>query len=191
MSKPSKKSGAKQAYIVSKEAYYSENRKGILTRAAYVQVSPEVYHEYNKMTNAYRNKQYEHGCCKCPKEKWWQCDTDCASCPYSYAGDQISLDGTHTDKNGDTYSMDQRLGQKSSDFEESVADAAMFSEMLKEMADIFPEITSIAALLDAGYAETEIAEKTGIPRSTIRSRLQKLKKLFYARYRAYKDGDEE
>lgn len=191
MSNPNKKTGTKQTYIVSKEAYYSEDHKEILTRAAYVQVSPELYHEYNKMTNAYRNKQYEHGRCKCPKDKWWQCDINCEMCPYHCAGDQTSLDGTRTDQDGGTYTLDKHFGQESLDFEGNVADAAMFSEMLAEMEDVFPDIQKIAALLVSGYAETEIAEKVGIPRTTLRSRLQKLKKLFYARYRAYKDGDEE
>ena len=87
--------------------------------------------------------------------------------------------------------MDKHFGQESLDLEGNVADAAMFSEMLAEMEDVFPDIQKIAALLVSGYAETEIAEKVGIPRTTLRSRLQKLKKLFYARYRAYKDGDDE
>ena len=87
--------------------------------------------------------------------------------------------------------MDQYLGLESADFEEGVADTEMFSEMLTEMAEIFPEVKMVASLLVAGYTETEIAEKIGIPRTTLRSRLQKIKRLFYERYRAYKDGDDK
>ena len=181
----------KQAYIVTEEAFYSEDRNEVLTRTVLVPVSPEFYRAYNKMTGAYRSKQQMREHCKSPHNKWWKCNTDCATCPYNHASNQISLDGTRKDQNGDTYTMDQVLGLGTSGLEDDVADSALFLELLAEMEAIVPDIQTIAAFLAAGYAETEIAEMIGIPRSTIRSRLQKLKKQFYARYRAYKDGDVE
>lgn len=191
MSNPSKKSKGKQMYIVTKKAFYCKNCDEVRTRTVHESVSLEFYRAYNKETGRYRLKQRKRLQCKCPKDKWWQCDTDCALCKYYRAGKQLSLDGTYTDKIGDTYSMDQYLGLESADFEEGVADTEMFSEMLTEMAEIFPEIKMVASLLVAGYTETEIAEKIGIPRTTLRSRLQKIKRLFYERYRAYKDGDDK
>ena len=97
MSNPRKDPEVKQAYIVTEEAFYSEDRNEVLTRTVLVPVSPEFYRAYNKMTGAYRSKQQMREHCKSPHNKWWKCNTDCATCPYNHASNQISLDGTRKD----------------------------------------------------------------------------------------------
>ncbi len=67
---------------------------------SWVDVNKEFYTNYYRDINAYRKRQQEHSRCVCPASKRYLCDMDCLSCPYTKAGDQLSLDNTVNDGEG-------------------------------------------------------------------------------------------
>lgn len=67
---------------------------------SWVDVNKEFYTNYYRDINAYRKRQQEHGRCVCPASKRYLCDMDCMTCPYAKAGDQLSLDNTVSDGEG-------------------------------------------------------------------------------------------
>ena len=66
----------------------------------WVDVNKEFYTNYYREINTYRKRQQEHGRCICPASKRYLCDMDCFTCPYAKAGDQLSLDNTVNDGDG-------------------------------------------------------------------------------------------
>ena len=67
---------------------------------SWVDVNKEFYTDYYRDISAYRKRQQEHGRCVCPASKCYLCDMDCLTCPYAKAGDQLSLDNTISDGDG-------------------------------------------------------------------------------------------
>ena len=67
---------------------------------SWVDVNKEFYTNYYLDINSYRKRQQEHGRCVCPASKRYLCDMDCMTCPYAKAGDQLSLDNTVSDGEG-------------------------------------------------------------------------------------------
>ena len=67
---------------------------------SWVDINKEFYTNYYRDINAYRKRQQEHGRCVCPASKRYLCDMDCLTCPYAKAGDQLSLDNTISDSDG-------------------------------------------------------------------------------------------
>ena len=51
----------------------------------------QEFHDYYRDIDAFRRKQQRHGRCVCPAVKRLDCDMDCATCPFSRAGDTLSL----------------------------------------------------------------------------------------------------
>jgi hypothetical protein len=66
----------------------------------WVSVSKADYDNYYRDINAYRRRQQEHGRCVCPANKRYLCDMDCWTCRFHKAGDELSLDYTVTDDDG-------------------------------------------------------------------------------------------
>lgn len=67
---------------------------------SWVDVNKEFYTNYYRDINTYRKRQQEHGRCVCPASKRYLCDMDCMTCPYAKAGNQLSLDNTVSDGEG-------------------------------------------------------------------------------------------
>lgn len=61
----------------------------------------QEFHDYYRDIDAFRKKQQRHGRCVCPATKRLDCDMDCVTCPFSRAGDSLSLDYTTTNDEGD------------------------------------------------------------------------------------------
>ena len=86
---------------MSKNANQSKQyRIYIKESKSWVDVNKEFYTNYYRDINAYRKRQQEHGRCVCPASKCYLCDMDCLTCPYAKAGDQLSLDNTISDGDG-------------------------------------------------------------------------------------------
>ena len=84
-----------------------DNQKQYNERAIYlkdlhqwVPVSKADYDNYYREINAYRRRQQEHGRCVCPASKRYLCDMDCWTCRFHKGGDELSLDYTVTDEDG-------------------------------------------------------------------------------------------
>lgn len=61
----------------------------------------QEFHDYYRDIDTFRKKQQRHGRCMCPTAKRLDCDMDCVTCPFSRAGDTLSLDYTTTNDKGD------------------------------------------------------------------------------------------
>lgn len=61
----------------------------------------QEFHDYYRDIDAFRKKQQRHGRCVCPVAKRLDCDMDCVTCPFSRAGDSLSLDYTATNDEGE------------------------------------------------------------------------------------------
>ena len=77
-----------------------EYRIYIKESKSWVDVNRDFYTNYYREINAYRKRQQEHGRCVYPASKRYICDMDCLTYPYAKAGDQLSLDNTVSDGDG-------------------------------------------------------------------------------------------
>lgn len=66
----------------------------------WVEVTEEQYYAYYRDIWATRKRAQAHGQCMCPKSKTWMCDGDCLACEFRTAGDNLSLDYTVEDGEG-------------------------------------------------------------------------------------------
>ena len=66
----------------------------------WVEVTEEQYYAYYRDIWATRKRAQAHGQCMCPKSKTWMCDGDCLACEFRAAGDNLSLDYTVEDGEG-------------------------------------------------------------------------------------------
>ena len=66
----------------------------------WVEVTEEQYYTYYRDIWATRKRAQAHGQCMCPKSKTWMCDGDCLACEFRAAGDNLSLDYTVEDGEG-------------------------------------------------------------------------------------------
>ncbi|WP_283673580.1 RNA polymerase sigma factor [Butyricicoccus sp. Marseille-Q5471] len=140
-----------------------------------IPVSDEVYNEfYRPIWNTFR-KAHRHGCCSCPGSKWWLCGGDCAVCKYHTAGDSLSLD-YEREVVGDIRE------DESTDIDSIVIDRIIFAQLLKRLDELMPEARRIGELRLDGLSDSDIADITGIPRTTFLSRLKKAKAKLHAEY---------
>lgn len=86
--------------MANKDNQSKQYRIYIKESKSWVDVNKEFYTNYYRDINAYRKRQQEHGRCVCPASKRYLCDMDCMTCPYVKAGDQLSLDNTVSDGEG-------------------------------------------------------------------------------------------
>ena len=79
----------------------------------WVEVPEAQYYAYYRDIWATRKRAQEHHQCMCPKNKQWMCDGDCLVCPFHAAGDNLSLDLTYENSDGEEYSMLDKLADQS------------------------------------------------------------------------------
>lgn len=112
----------------------------------WVPVSKTDYDNYYRDINAYRRRQQEHGRCVCPANKRYLCDMDCWTCRFHKAGDELSLDYTVTDDDGNEKSWLDDLADDApgaqSILEDKMSDMAMTIEELRRAAAAINEAAS-------------------------------------------------
>ena len=86
--------------MANKDNQSKEYRIYIKESKSWVDVNKEFYTNYYRDINDYRKRQQEHGRCVCPASQRSLCDMACLTCPYAKAGDQLSLDNTISDSDG-------------------------------------------------------------------------------------------
>lgn len=141
----------------------------------WVEVPEEVYREHTRFHDAYRKRQQSHGQCTCPKNKFWLCDADCLTCEFRRAGDQISLDYTMENENGDTCSLLDSMVDPAPSIEDVICDKAEPDQLFERLNELMPEAVEIGKLRQEGLTDEVIADVIGIKRTTFRSRLEKAK----------------
>ena len=110
------------------------------------------------------------------------CDGDCLICPFHAPGDNLSLDLTYKNSDGEEFSMLDKLADPSASIQDVVTDQIVLDMLFQRLAEIMPEARLIGDLRMAGLSDAEIADKIGIPRTTFLSRLKKAKELLQREY---------
>jgi len=118
----------------------------------------------------------------CTKSKQWLCDGDCLICPFKAAGDNLSLDLTSENENGEEYSLLDELADQSGSVDDVVTDQIMLDMLFQRLGEIMPEARDIGDLRLAGLSDTAIAEEIGVPRTTFLYRLKRAKELLKDEY---------
>lgn len=148
----------------------------------WVEVSEEYYRDHTRHYDAFRKRQQSHGQCVCPKNKFWLCDGDCFNCEFHRAGDQLSLDFTTENEEGDVCSPLDALADLSPSVEEVVCDKAELDQLFDRLNDLMPEAVQIGKLRQQGLSDEAIAKIIGIKRTTFLSRLKKAKEQLAAEF---------
>ncbi len=143
------------------------------------EIEPKAYAEYMKYCCAFRKRQRLHGCCNCTKRMWWLCDTDCPNCEFQCEGNEtLSLEASSfVDEYGNECSLEECTADQSELVENLFCDADELQHLLRRLEELMPEALQIGRLRESGMADAAIADKVGIKRTTINSRLKKVKEI--------------
>lgn len=143
----------------------------------------EEFDNYYRDINAFRQKQQYHGKCVCPEMKRLDCDMNCATCPFSRGGDQVSLDyKTVVDEDGEEITWLNSLEDPSPLIEDVVADHQTFQLLFIRLNELMPEALDIGKMRLAGKSDRLIATEIGIKSTTFRSRLDRVKKVLASEF---------
>ena len=148
----------------------------------WVEVTETQYYAYYRDIWATRKRAQAHHQCMCPKNKHWLCDGDCLICKFHALGENLSLDLTYQNSDGEEFSMLDKLADPSASIEDVVTDQIMLDMLFQRLAEVMPEARRIGDLRMAGMSYAEIADKIGVPRTTFLSRLKKAKELLQREY---------
>ena len=140
----------------------------------WVPVSKTDYDNYYRDINAYRRRQQEHGRCVCPASKRYLCDMDCYNCRFHKAGDELSLDYTVTDEDGNEKSWLDDLPDDAPDAQTILEERALLDALMCKLDKLDPDGQRICELLLQEKSEREIATIIGISQqSTINYKKRK------------------
>ena len=140
-----------------------------------VPVTKEEFDNYYRDINAYRQKQQYHGRCVCPEKKRLDCDMDCETCPFSRAGNTLSLNYTTIDDKGEEREWLDEIVAPGPFVEDIVADEQEFSRLFTRITELMPEAIEIGTFREQGLSDRQIEAKIGIGRKTFAYRLKKVK----------------
>lgn len=153
----------------------NENQQSIHERFIYdpttkqsIHVTEDIYNAYYRPVWRIFRQAHRHEQCSCPGDKWWFCGGDCAVCKFRTAGDSLSLE-YELEVAGDIRPDD------AAPIDELVTDSIAFGQLLSRLDELLPEARRIGELRLSGLTDGEIANKLGIPRTTMLSRLKKAK----------------
>ena len=142
-----------------------------------IPVSKEEFDAYYKDINSYRRTQMNHGKCVCPSLKWLTCDMDCATCPFSRAGDSRSLDMPHVSEDGVETAWVDEIPDDAPLLEEIITNAAEMEALYARLSELMPEAVRIGNLRLSGMSDREIAKEIGVAKSTFEGRIARAKKV--------------
>lgn len=142
---------------------------------SWVEVEPEVYMEYMRGCDRTRHRMQAHGRCACPRRLFWLCDEDCLTCEFRRAGDVLSTEYELSGEGDDALITLDTLADPSPSAEDIVADFDELTQLLRRLAELMPEAIKVGVLREQGLNESAIAAELGIPRTTLRSCLAKVR----------------
>ena len=143
----------------------------------WVPVSKVDYDNYYRDINAYRRRQQEHGRCVCPASKRYLCDMDCCTCRFHKGGDELSLDYTVTDEDGNEKSWLEDLPDDRPSAQSVMEDRELLDTLLHKLDELDPEGRRICELVMEGRSERDCGKEMGMARNTF---VYKRDKLFAA-----------
>ena len=140
----------------------------------WVPVSKADYDNYYRDINAYRRRQQEHGRCVCPASKRYLCDMDCCTCRFRKAGDELSLDFTVTNDEGNEKSWLDDLPDNASSAQSILEERELLDVLMNKLDKLDPDGRRICEFLLQDKTEREIAAIMGISQqSTINYKKKK------------------
>lgn len=148
-------------------------------------VSKTDYDDYYRDINNYRRRQQEHGRCVCPASKRYLCDMDCSCCRFHSGGDELSLDYTVTDEDGNEKSWLDDLADDRPSIQSVLEDRDLLSALHARLEELDPNGRLICELIMQGCPERTAAEKLGLSRNTYVYRRDKLLTLLREALRDY------
>lgn len=151
----------------------------------WVPVSKTDFDNYYRDINAYRRRQQEHGRCVCPASKRYLCDMDCCSCHLHSGGDEISLDYTVTNEDGNEKSWLDDLTDDAPSIQSILEDRELLNALYKQLEVLDPDGRLICELVMQGCPERTAAAKLGLSRNTFTYRRDKLLALLREALRDY------
>lgn len=143
----------------------------------WVPVSKTDFDNYYRDVNAYRRRQQEHGRCVCPASKRYLCDMDCYTCRFHKGGDELSLDYTVTDEDGNEKSWLEALPDDRPSAQSVMEDRELLDTLLHKLDELEPEGRRICELVMEGRSERDCGKEMGMARNTF---VYKRDKLFAA-----------
>jgi hypothetical protein len=108
----------------------------------------------------------------CPKCYLWKCDSQCDLCEYHADSKVISLDKRISTTNDNNLTLLDVLADSSIDTGDFVAEALVCKQLLKRLVEFMPSAPEIGKLRLKGFSDQAIAQKLGIPRTTMLSQLK-------------------
>ena len=158
-----------------------ENQNQPAERAIYlknlrqwVPVSKADYDNYYRDINAYRRRQQEHGRCVCPASKRYLCDMDCFNCRFRKGGDELSIDCTVNDEDGNEKSWLDDFPNDSPSAQSIVEERELLDALMSKLNELDPDCRRVCELLLQDKSEREIAAIMGISQqSTINYKKKK------------------
>ena len=160
--------------MANKDNQSKQYRIYIKESKSWVDVNKEFYTNYYRDINAYRKRQQEHSRCVCPASKRYLCDMDCLTCPYAKAGDQLSLDNTVNDGDGNEKSWLDDMPDESAAIAEVLEDAELLHALYAKLNELDPEGRLICQLIMEGKSERDCSKEMGLSRNTFVYRRDKL-----------------
>lgn len=140
----------------------------------WVPVSKADYDNYYRDINAYRRRKQEHGRCVCPASKRYLCDMDCNNCRFHRSGDEISLDYTISNEDGNGASWLDDLPDDGPDAQSILEERELLDTLMSKLNELDPDGRRICELLLQEKSEREIAAIMGISQqSTINYKKRK------------------
>jgi len=132
---------------------------------------------HDTFTRSVRAKQQAAGYCRCSRSKIWLCDGCCDGCEFQTAPDgNKSLDYEYS-LEGKPFTLKDTLSDPLYSLSDDVVDCVVSEKALDKICSIYPEMLQIGHMRLNGMTYTEIAKRLGIKRTTLHSRISKVKEI--------------
>lgn len=130
--------------------------------------------DYYRDIDTFRKKQQRHGRCVCSATKRLDCDMDCVTCPFSRAGDSLSLDYTTTNDEGDERSWLDDMPDVLAAVDVGIEEAELLDALHILLAGLAPEELAICKTIMADLSERAAAASLNISRKAFMYRRDKV-----------------
>jgi len=127
----------------------------------WVPVSKTDYDNFYRDINTFRRRQQEHGRCVCPANKRYLCDMDCWTCRFRRAGDELSLEYTVSDDDGNEMSKLDNLADETPNALDILEERELLDALMSKLGELDPDGRRICELLMQDKSEREIAAIMG------------------------------
>ena len=147
-----------------------------------IPVTKEEFYNYYHDINTFRKAQQRHGKCVCPETKRLDCDMDCATCPFSRAGDSVSFDITVINDDHEIVAWVEEFEDPAPLIEDVVIDSIHLTNLLERLNELMPQAIDIGLMRQDGMSDTAISTEIGIPRKTFTDRIKKVKTILKSEF---------